>query len=358
MMATAVMIMLTLPKSKLKMRLTRLQKLGLWMIPILLSTKVLADARLLQQPVMIEYIHEMTNEYHYDPQELQAIIAKAEFRQDILDKMANPAEAKPWYFYRNFFVNNKTQINAGLEFWKRHAEALVQAEQKFGVPAQYIVAILGIETMYGKQMGTYRVIDALVTLASSHPDRAPFFRRELTEYLLLARKYHLDIQNIYGSYAGAIGPAQFMPRNYRFFAVSATGNQTIDLMNNTDDAIFSIANYLNKNGWQPGKPIAFQTSIKGHKYRQALAVRPHYLPTQTQAELKNLGVKPIAKLPLTQKVILIELQTDKQHFEYWLGLQNFYAITRYNASANYAMSVFQLGNILKQLYQESMLLNR
>lgn len=304
---------------------------------------------ILAHPEIDAYIADISKQYQFQPSQLRALLATAEFRQDILNTIASPAETKPWYFYRHLFVDHAQRLSEGLLFWERHAATLSKAEKQYGIPAQYIVAILGIETLYGKRMGQYRVLDALSTLAFFHPTRTPFFRRELTEFLLLLREHQLNPKDTLGSYAGAMGQAQFMPSNIRRFAVSASSNGLVDLVHQPDDAILSIANYLSQNGWHPGEPIAEKTRVRGKKYQDAIAKPREYLPTWTQAELKKLKIKTIPSLPITQKAVLLELASDKHHKEYWLGFQNFYAITRYNPSVNYAMAVFQLGNRLERL---------
>lgn len=293
-----------------------------------------------------ELLEDIARKHHYDKDTLRNYFNLVELRQDIINAISHPAEAKPWYFYRGFFVNDANRIKGGLAFWEKYTDTLARAEREFGVPAQYIVAILGIETMYGKHMGQYRVLDSLATLAFMHTPRAPFFRSELSEFFLLLRENQLDPTTIYGSYAGAMGQAQFMPSSYRRFAISADGNPSVDLMHNSDDAILSIANYLHKNGWAPNQPVAFKTKVAGKQFQEVVAKPRKYQPIQTQASLKSFNIKPADDMPLESKAVLIELQKDRRHKEYWLGFQNFYAITRYNPSANYAMAVFQLGNKL------------
>jgi len=298
------------------------------------------------------YIEEVAQQHDYSVETLKKYLGSSEYRQDILDAITHPAEAKPWYFYRSFFANDPKRLNNGLAFWKKHEQTLKQAEDKFGVPAQYIVAILGIESMYGEIQGKYRVLDALSTLAFAHPTRGKFFRDELTEYLLLLREHQFSPDDLYGSYAGAFGQAQFMPSSYRNFAISADSKGHSDLVHNADDAIFSIANYLRKNGWVPTQPVASKTKVTGQKYKDVVAKSRRYKLNLTQNQLAELNIKPDPNVPLDTKAMLIELQSNKLQKEYWLGFQNFYAITRYNPSANYAMAVYMLGNNLEKSYQQ------
>jgi len=206
--------------------------------------------------------------------------------------------------------------------------------------------------MYGEIQGKYRVLDALSTLAFAHPTRGKFFRDELTEYLLLLREHQFSPDDLYGSYAGAFGQAQFMPSSYRNFAISADSKGHSDLVHNADDAIFSIANYLRKNGWVPTQPVASKTKVTGQKYKDVVAKSRRYKLNLTQNQLAELNIKPDPNVPLDTKAMLIELQSNKLQKEYWLGFQNFYAITRYNPSANYAMAVYMLGNNLEKSYQQ------
>ena len=298
------------------------------------------------------FINDVASKHGYDKKALEQLFRQVNVREAVVNSIKNPAEAKPWHFYKSFFVDNKKRQREGIAFWQANQEILNQAEKKFGVPANIIVAILGIETFYGQSQGKYRVIDSLSTLAFEYPKRAPFFRKELEHYLLMADENKLDPLAIYGSYAGAMGYAQFMPSSYRNFAVSYSGSNEADLMNSPQDAIFSIANYLSVNGWKTGAPIAHKTTVKGKKYEQVLPKPRHYQPTYTQTQLANYNIRPIKQIPNTEKAVILALD-GKHNKEYWLGFQNFYAITRYNPSENYAMAVFLLGDKLNKLKNQT-----
>jgi len=257
--------------------------------------------------------------------------------------------ARSWHDYRARFVTSR-RISEGLEFWRRNAAALERAAAEQGVPADIIVAIVGIETHYGRQMGRYRVIDALATLAFDYPPRADFFRGELEQFLLFARDTDLDVFSVYGSYAGAIGMPQFMPGSYRRFAVDYDGDGRIDLRGSAADAIGSVANFLAKHGWQPGARIQLPARVSGEAHRAL--VDAGIEPSVPLGELKRYGVEARTGLPLDTPVALVELESVDAPTEYRLGLRNFYVLTRYNRSALYAAAVCDLAQALREKRQE------
>ena len=215
---------------------------------------------------------------------------------------------------------------------------------EFGVPEEIITAVIGVETFYGAQSGKYRVLDALTTLAFGYPKRAEFFRDELEQYLLLTREQNSDVLNVNGSYAGAIGIPQFMPSSYRRYAVDYDRDGKIDLSGSTADAIGSVANYLKNYGWETEQAVAVPALVNSEKYRKALFTGNW--PAYTVADLRTLGIVPQTSVPIYRPATLIELE-NKDGNEYWLGFNNFYVITRYNRSVNYAMSVLQLADEIR-----------
>jgi len=301
-------------------------------------------------PEAIKFIDEMTSKHQFDRQQLASLFAKAEKKQSILDAIARPAEkTKPWSEYRKIFVNEQ-RIEQGVEFWKKNAAALKRAETEFGVPAQIIVAILGVETRYGRNIGSYRVVDALSTLAFDYPNRAPFFRSELEHFLLLTREQKKDPLELIGSYAGAMGYGQFMPSSYREFSVDFNGDGFNDIWNNEEDAIGSVANYFKQHGWMSGQPITTMATVKDGFDRTILNEKLE--PTRSLTVLESLGYLGEQSFPKDNLATAMELSGD-DGMQYWLGLTNFYVITRYNNSQLYAMAVFQLSEIVKQRYQSS-----
>jgi membrane-bound lytic murein transglycosylase B len=291
------------------------------------------------------FIDEMVRDHGFEPEPLRQWLGQAEKKQNILDAISRPAEkTKTWKEYRPIFIV-PARIENGVKFWRDNRAALTRAEREFGVPAEYIVAIIGVETNYGKNTGSHRVIDALTTLAFDYPPRAPFFRKELQNYFLLTREQKQDPMAFTGSYAGAMGYGQFMPSSYRAYAVDFDGDGFTDIWNNTTDAIGSVANYFKQHGWQGGKPVVSRVRPEGDTSKDSFNdINP---PTVTVGEWQKRGYQPISALPVDAKALILKL--DGQHGEeYWLGLQNFYVITRYNRSHLYSMAVHQLSQLIKE----------
>lgn len=297
-----------------------------------------------QNPAAEVFIDRMVSEHHFDRNVLEELFGQVEFRQSIIDLMERPAEkVKPWKDYRLIFITDK-RIAGGVDFWRQHRQALERAQAEFGVDAAIIVAIIGVETFYGRNTGSYRVIDALATLAFDYPKRSPFFTKELEHFLLLTREQKRDPLELTGSYAGAMGYGQFMPSSYRNFAVDYNSDSLVDIWDSPVDAIGSVANYFVRNGWQPGQPVAVRAAA-GLNYNAQL-VNQLSPPALTLAELKAQGFAPLAPdLPPETKAIPVELEGE-QGPEFWLGLQNFYAITRYNTSYRYAMAINELSQAI------------
>jgi membrane-bound lytic murein transglycosylase B len=291
---------------------------------------------------IIDFINEVSKKHNFDKKNLESLFSEIEFKQSIIDAISRPAEGKPWFQYRPIFVTN-TRIREGVKFWNKNKETLERAEKEYGVPPEIIVAIIGVETRYGKHKGGYRVLDSLATLAFGYPKRAKFFRGELEQYLLLAREEELDLLTVKGSYAGAMGQAQFISSSYRNFAVDFDGDGKRDLWNNTSDAIGSVANYFKRHKWKTGGIVTTPATANG-EYVESL-VKTGYKPHSTVADLRKRGVKPELELNPNELGALIALEKHTGQ-EYWLGLNNFYVITRYNHSPLYAMAVYQLGQAI------------
>ena len=299
--------------------------------------------KLVNHPQVKSIITELHKKHGIDTAELKKIFARVELKPEIIKRMKKPAEGLPWHRYRNIFLK-QTRIQQGTQFWEENTPALIRAEKKYGVPAEIIVAILGVETRFGRVTGGFKVMDALTTLVVDYPKRRSFFKKELIEYIALMHKEGIDPLSMEGSYAGALGKPQFMPSSYRHYAVDFDGDGKRDLFNSSEDAIGSIANYLHRHGWERGKPIATQVTVSGKHYPRL--VKLGLKPTITPQQVKKFGINGNHTLSANEKAALIELeQTDGN--EYWLGLDNFYAITRYNHSALYAMAVYQLGQAIR-----------
>lgn len=291
-------------------------------------------------------IDELVSEHQFDRDQLQKTLDKAVKKQSILDAISRPAErTKTWAEYRPMFVN-KTRIKRGLEFWEKNKETLDRAEKIYGVPAKYIVSIIGVETMYGRQGGSYRVIDALSTLAFDYPKR-PLFRRELKSFLIMCRQYNLDPLKIKGSYAGAMGYGQFIPSSYLSYAIDFDGDDLKDIWSNPVDAIGSVANYINQHGWVRDGVIASRARVSGTEYK-ALA-NETLKPGKTLKEWADLGVTPASSDQLSDsETAALFKYKGRVGAEFWLGFNNFYTVTRYNHSRLYAMSVIQLGDEIER----------
>ena len=296
------------------------------------------------------FIEEMEQRHQFDREELEALFEQAKKRDDILEAISRPAEkTKPWHEYRNIFLTPK-RIDGGVSFWKENADILKRAEQAYGVDAAVIVAIIGVETRYGANTGSYRVIDALSTLAFEYPPRSKFFRSELEQFLILAREEDVDVRKAKGSYAGAMGYGQFIPSSYRAYAVDFSEDGKRDLWGNMDDIIGSVANYFNRHGWQPGKAVA--SRVSGNAPASGFQVSENIKPgKKTAGDYAQAGITTDPPLPADQAVALLEFEQTNGP-EYWLTTKNFYVITRYNRSPLYAMAVNQLSKAIQEAYQK------
>lgn len=293
------------------------------------------------------FIKMMVKKHHFNKQKLTALFREVKERPQVIQQINKPLEKNPWHTYQMLFVS-EWRINHGVEFWNKYEDALKRAEKTYGVPASIIVATIGIETKYGQRTGEFRVIDSLANLGFSDSRRAGFFRKELEEFLLLAREQHLDPLKIRGSYAGAIGQPQFMPSSYRHYAVNFSKTGTTDLMNDEVDVIGSIANYYSKHGWKMGDPVAIEAQAFGKRFDYMLRNNEITQPLKL-ADLSKYGIVPKKKLlDKDAKVKILELDSQYKK-EYWLSFHNFDVIKRYNTSDLYAMAVYQLSNYIEAL---------
>ncbi len=293
------------------------------------------------------FLSNLAEQGSVDTAEARRLLDQAEYRQDIIDAISRPAEAKPWYSYRPIFLDER-RIEAGARFWQDHAELLAQLAEEFQVEAEILVAIVGVETFYGRHTGRYRVLDALSTLAFSYPPRADFFARELEQFFLLAAEEDLDPLTVSGSYAGAMGMPQFISSSYRHYAVDGDGDGQRDLLNNTADALASVANYFRRHGWRQGEPIAYRTGPARDGW--AALAQGGLKPSAPYRELQAAGVTVEAELDPERPARLVSLEQEDGP-EYWVTFNNFYVITRYNHSPLYAMAVHQLAQAIKARYE-------
>ncbi len=271
------------------------------------------------------------------------ILEKGTKQQSIIDAISRPAEKKlTWGEYRKIFIEPQ-RIDKGVIFWREHREIINDVSKKYQVAPEIIVAIIGVETRYGRITGNYKVLDALLTLSFDYEPRAPFFRKQLEQFLLMCDEQKLDPSALTGSYAGAMGFGQFMPSSYRDFAVDYDQDGIADIWSNPADAIASVANYFAKHGWQYGEMVALQLA---EPVSDEKLISPVLEPELTVKMLREANVKVPAQLNDSAKVTLMKHVTPGGD-EYWLGFENFYAITRYNHSTMYALAALQLSEILK-----------
>ncbi|TAK47913.1 MAG: lytic murein transglycosylase B [Betaproteobacteria bacterium] len=329
------------------------------MMPALLRTILLAcaaagahaagPADFAARPEVRAFIREMVEQHRFVQHELEFVFSRARREPAILEAIQppTPQARRPWDAYRAIFVNDR-RIQAGAEFWRLHGSALERAQREYGVAAEIVVSILGIETFYGRNTGRWRVVDALATLAFDYPPRAGFFRSELANYLRLARDSGIDVFAVRGSYAGAIGIPQFMPGSYLRFAVDFDGDGAADLRASAADAIGSVANFLKQHGWQADAPVVAAASVSGEGYKAFAdgSVEPKH----PAAELAKAGVR-FDGVPPEAHAALIELDNGEAPPEYRLGLANFYVLTRYNRSSFYAAAVADLAAALRAALQ-------
>ena len=281
----------------------------------------------------------------------------------VVTRLVTPAGktfVKNWTVYRSRFID-PVRIRAGVQFWQANRQALARAEQQFGVPAEIIVGIIGVETIYGRNMGNFRVMDALATLALDFPQahpraqaRSDYFRGELEQVLVTASRTGSDPFALRGSYAGAMGLGQFMPTSWDKYAVDFDGDGRIDLFNSATDAIGSVANYFVGHGWKPGLPTAFTVDMRAQGENLATLLAPDINPTFTAAQMAQREVRVLGADSYERPLALIELKNGSSGpTEYIAGTENFYVITRYNWSAFYALSVIELGREVHDAYLAS-----
>jgi membrane-bound lytic murein transglycosylase B len=293
-----------------------------------------------------QFVQEMLHKHGFDEAWLAAVISAAESQPKIIELMSRPAEqVMPWHAYRDHFLTEE-RIAAGVEFWAAHRARLAEIGQSTGVAQHVIVGILGVETFFGRITGRFRVVDALATLAFDYPPRGKYFRDELEQFLLLAREDQVDVGTALGSYAGAMGAPQFMPRSYRAFAVDGDGDSRRDLWGSWDDVIASVANYLAKHGWRAGDPVAAPASLWFPRADGLVA--GSLVPDTTVKALRDRGLSFDTSLDDKAPAFFISVAGD-QGPEFRAGFHNCGVITRYNRSVMYALAVHDLGGRIEAL---------
>lgn len=274
--------------------------------------------------------------------ELQQFFSQVNHRQSLIDTMNRPGTSRPWY---EFQVGNSSQakINAGRKFYAQNRAVIDRAAMQYGVPPEIIVAIIGIETNYGANKGNVRVADSLATLAFDYPRRGEFFQGELVEFLKMTKEENRNPFDFTGSFAGAMGLPQFMPSSYRKWAVDGDGDGRRNIWHSTPDAAASVASYLKGYGWQSGGKMIIPVSLQITPQLQAIIDEKTAL-NYTVAQLKNMGVVPLQPVSDNEKVVLFRLETEPNYYEYFIGLNNFYTIWRYNNSRMYVTAVRDIAN--------------
>jgi membrane-bound lytic murein transglycosylase B len=291
------------------------------------------------------FIDDMVERHGFGRTQLEVVFAQARFQPAIVRAMTPSVPGqRSWINYRRNAVNPQ-RIDAGVAFWQTHAATLARAERDFGVPAEIVVGIIGVETIYGRNTGSWRIIDALSTLAFDYPRRADFFRGELEQFLLATRESNLDTLGVRGSYAGAMGIPQFMPGSYRRFAVDYDGDGRRDLFASPTDAIGSVANFLREHGWTRGEAVAFPARVDGEAWRSVADGGVE--PNRRMADLLAAGVATDAPVDPEVPVVLVELDAPNAPSTLWVGFRNFHTLTRYNRSSFYAIAVFELGTAVR-----------
>ena len=291
-----------------------------------------------------EYIEEISNKHGFESNKLMKLLGSAVYQEKVVRIMnRQPEGTMTWSRYKEMMLSD-SRVSAGEEFIKLYKEDLNKAEDLYGVPAEIIASIIGIETRFGRITGNIRVLDSLMTLSFNYPRRSKFFKVQLEEFLLLSREEGFNPESLEGSIAGAMGYGQFMPDSYRKYAVDFDSDGVRDILTNPVDAIGSVANFLNKKGkWKPNTPIAIQANV----YNQSEPLKSSFKPYMTNNELDRLGLVASQDIPGNLKFVPFSLELE-DGYEYWLGFDNYQALSRYNRSKLYVMAVFEFSQLLSQ----------
>ena len=302
------------------------------------------------RPDVLAFIAEMHEQHDFDVAQLRSLFSEAQMLPAVIKYILPPStpRQRSWRAYRPRYIDG-TRIAGGVAFWQRNEPAIKAASEQYAVAPEIIVAIIGVETIYGRNVGNFQTFSALTTLAFDYPPRAELFRRELVELLLLARDGQRDVRDFRGSFAGALGLPQFLPSSWRKYAVDFDGDGAIDLFGSPADAIGSVAHFLREHGWEPGKPVAVRVTTIDGEIKPLLDSGIEPLLNTDDIEL--VGVKTQTAVPPATRYALVDLVTPDEPTEYWMGFHNFYVITRYNRSSFYAMSVYQLAEALRAAWE-------
>ena len=333
------------------------------LIPLVLSATTLVAADYDDRDDVNDFIAKLVNQHGFSEPVVREVMGQAVYQQTIIDLMTRPAEKKPWVAYRKIFVTS-SRIEDGVQFAQLNGDTLSRAEAVYGVPKEYITSIIGVETNYGRNKGSHRVLDALATLGFDYPKRAPFFLSQLEDFFVLACEERVrpfdgvdacnrnvvgtalgesvEIGDLVGSYAGAMGFGQFIPTSYRRFAIDFDGDGARDIWHNVVDAIGSVAAYFQHHGWAPGQPVIIEVGVSGDLSTIDELANQRYEPTKSVAEWKALGV--VTAFPHEDMLASVFRYEGSDRVRYYLGFNNFYVITRYNISHLYAKVVAEIAS--------------
>ena len=331
-------------------KIVRALAAGAW-LPLALAPAVAAEAEAPyhERADVKAYVDELVSRHALERASIEDLFRRATRQERVIAAMDRPAEALAWHKYREIFLT-EARVAAGVRYWREHRDVLERAAARFAVPPRIIVAILGVETLYGAHTGGFPVFDVLVTLGFDYPRRAKFFRRELTEFLLLCRDDGIDCAALSGSYAGAMGLGQFIPSSYRAYAIDFDGDGARDLWS-AADAIGSIANYLVRHGWDGDAPLGEYVELGAGDY-EALLNRERK-PWLSASDLAARGVRVDDFTPREPQFALFDFLHAEDDRRIWVGYNNFYVITRYNTSRRYAMAVHRLGQRIRRAYRDA-----
>jgi membrane-bound lytic murein transglycosylase B len=323
-------------------------------VTLCVRTVVAQEVAIDEQAVMAartDFVERMVTKYGFDRADVVATLTGATIDARILRAISRPAErVVPWYEYRAIFLTPE-RIGAGVDFWRNNAGLLEAAARRYAVQPELLLAIVGVETLFGQRMGSYRVLDALSTLAFAYPPRASFFASELEVFLLMSRDEGPYMLDAIGSYAGAMGAGQFIPSSFRAYAVDANADGRRDLWGDWEDILASVANYFEAHGWRSGEPVVTEatkgSTWSGSEPGQGLGL------TETVSSLSETGYLFATDLPPTSAAMVFALERDESSSEYWVGFHNFHVITRYNRSAKYALAAYQLSLAIRDGYEHT-----
>lgn len=324
-------------------------RLSKWLVAGLLGLASSSSFAATLTDAEAEQLKALSEKTQTDYQWLKQGFKQAQKNQDVLAAITRPWEAKPWYQYQALFIKPK-RIEQGVEFWKAHEQAVAKAAEQYQVAPEIIVAIIGVETFFGRFKGNYPVIDALYTLGFHYPPRGKFFRGEFASFIKLAHQQNWDLRSIKGSYAGAMGYGQFIPSSYLHYAVDFNQDGRIDMLNDPEDAIGSVANYFHQHGWQLGEPVITAVDPKQVTPELTKQANRRLQADLTWQQLADTQAVDSKSHDANSAVNVLTLKTAEQQNDYWVTFPNFYVITRYNHSPLYAMAVYQLSQRIKNAF--------